>query len=171
MPLKAPASLNEYMMAKDGLANEMHISEHKLLDVIEKEIRDYDDFLSKQTKSLKEIKEDYNYLREYRDTLIHTHDYLLKVPQRNRNFEASDERLERQPQNTEETKGMNKDNSSGELVNRGLQIKIGHMIGTIASIDLLRFQKLVFRGSRGKVLFHSKDIKKNPKSHDDIPRS
>lgn len=159
------------MMAKEGFANEMHVSEHRLLDIIEKEVKEYDDFLTKQTKSLKEIKEDYNYLREYRDTLIHTQFYLLKVPKRSREFDENLEGFERQDEHREETKGQASNNSVGNNTKTGFQIKIGHLIGTIATMDLFRFETLVFRGSRGKVLFNSKEIKKNPNNQKDIPRS
>ena len=170
VPLKAPGTLNEYIMAKEGIANELHVSEHRLLDVIEKEAKDYDEFLDKQTKSLKDIKEDYNYLREYRDALLYANEYLLKIPKRERNFEEIKDGSEVGLVKKEETK--NNQDSFGNLTGGGLQVRIGHIIGTIATIDLFfRFEILVFRGSRGKVLFNSRDIKKNPNNPKEVSRS
>ena len=53
VPLKRPATLKDYIMAKDGLTQDLHVSEHRLIDVVEKEVHDYDAFLLRQTESLK----------------------------------------------------------------------------------------------------------------------
>ena len=80
--LKIPSTLNEYMIAKEGLKEDFQVSEHRLLDLIEKEVKEYDEFLSNQNKSLKEIKEDFNMLKEYREALIHAQDYLFAFPKK-----------------------------------------------------------------------------------------
>lgn len=56
VPLKSPSTINEYYMAKDGLTSVMQVAEHRMFDSMEKEVKEYDEFLYSQTKSLKEIK-------------------------------------------------------------------------------------------------------------------
>ena len=163
--LKSPTSMSEYMMAKEGLMNDWHVSEHRLLDLIEKEVKNYDDFLSTQTKSLKEINDDCTELKEYRQALKHAQEYLFAFPKKKKD-ENSRDIFERSLFDREESR-ISHGSDKSEIFSMGkLQIHIGHMIGVIATEDLHRFQVLIFRGSRGKVLVHTKEIKtpKNSKT-------
>lgn len=158
-------------MAKDGLANLLHVAEHKMFDSIEKEVKDYDDFLATQTKSLKEISNDYQHLKEYYECVKTAANMLKNAPKRQATFgyyshERSFEKDGGRDQ--EEGKEKSKAQQNKQQEDRGYNVKIGHIIGTISTNELFSFKRLIFRATRGNALVLSEDIKS--KKHEEKPK-
>ena len=169
--MKEPATINEYYMAKNGLSQMMQVAEHCMFDSIEKEVQEYDDFLTSQTKSLRDIKSNYGQLKDYHETLKTAAKILAKIPV-NKNKWAMINRsnmLERvSEKDNEESKEFPNKKKSTEEDEADFRIKIGHLIGTIATVEKLSFKRLIFRATRGNVLVQFEDIhpKKNKPEKD-----
>ena len=167
---KAPSTINEYYMAKNGLSQMMQVAEHTMFDAIEKEVKEYDDFLTSQTKSLREINSDYHHLKDYHEALNTAAKLLAKSPV-NRgkwNFINRGNMLERVSERDMEESKENSKGRNSEVEDNGFKIKIGHIIGTIGTEDSFNFKRLIFRTTRGNALMQLEDIKpkKSKTKHD-----
>ncbi|CAI2384297.1 unnamed protein product [Moneuplotes crassus] len=174
LPLKTPASINEYYMAQNGLGQVMQVAEHRMFDCVEKEVQEYDEFLSTQTKSLRSIKSDYQHLQDYRDALLAAAKLLDRQPvnkgkwaylNRGNTLEKVSER------DHEESKEYPSKKKLHEESNNSFQIKIGHLIGTVGTEDCFNFKRLIFRATRGNALIQMEDIKPKKLKPDQTLRS
>lgn len=171
--MKAPATINEFYMAKEGLHNMMQVAEHKMFDVIEKEIQEYDDFLVSQTKSLREISNDYNQLKEYRHTIKSAGALLSNLPGNWSRFaDHSLENgmgviMERDNESSKEDVKKNDSNQTHDFTH----VKLGHIIGSFNESDSLNFRRLIFRATRGNALIQFQPMNLNRIKEKQIPKS
>ena len=83
---------------------------------------------------------------------------------RNKSDDHSRDIFERSLFDREESRISHGSDRSEVVSEDRLQIHIAHIVGVIATTDLYRLQVLIFRGSRGKVLVNTKEIKPSKNS-------
>lgn len=159
VPMKEPSTINEYYMAKDGLTNMYQVAEHKLFDSIEEEVQEYEQFLNSQTKSLKEINMNYEQLKDYHQAVKSAFEVISNSPANQDNFsfvrgKANERRFDNQDDEMTAKRAMDSHETT-----QGLHVKVGHIVGTIDTKDLIKFKQLVFRATRGNALIQSQHIK------------
>lgn len=113
---------------------------------IEKEVKSQHDFISEQIEILKKMKDDYNYLIEYKNVLSKAASILG-----GKRVESED--------------SMSLDNSNDSVsIHKSLmdahEITIGHVAGTILREEQERFHKMIFRVTRGNAIVTFKEFTK-----------
>jgi V-type H+-transporting ATPase subunit a len=171
--MKAPATINEYYMAKEGLHGIMQVADYKMFDSIEKEVQEYDEFLVSQTKSLREIHNDYHQLREYRHAIKSAGVLLAKLPgnwskmAERSNDAGMDAFSGRDGENNKEDAKKNDSNQTYELSH----VRLGHIIGSLNAKDSLIFRRLIFRSTRGNALMQLEPMNLVSVKEKEIPKT
>ena len=66
--------------SKNALKQELGTSKYGIFDVIEKQCENKEKFITEQTKSIKDMHHNYNYLVEYREVLKKVSSFMLNKP-------------------------------------------------------------------------------------------
>ena len=117
-----------------------------LFEEIETDLIEKEKFVLEQTKKLKDMHDNFNSLVEYKNVL-------------GKAAEIIGGRVSTLNQVDEESKGPGSRYGGGgggslnteEALLKGNEVRVGHIAGTIGQDEQMRFKKLIFRATRGKV--------------------
>lgn len=143
--LKKPKNVNSFIDYIESLYRSRKKSPSMLLEEIENEIKVKEKFVIGQFEHLKKIHEDFNHLIQYKNVLSKAASILGGRVENDESISLD----------------MSKDSVSvhESLVN-AKEITIGHLAGTILREEQERFNKLIFRATRGNAIVCFKEFSK-----------
>ncbi|CAI2364611.1 unnamed protein product [Moneuplotes crassus] len=144
---------------------EMRTSKYAVFDKIEKECDEKENFINEQTKSIKDMRHNYNYLREYREVLKKVSTLMLKEPENvniNRFSNLGRDQEDRKSigdhvfmRGSEESDEEISPSKNAQRVPHMKMLSMSYLARIIEMDDIARMKRIVFRASRGNALIDS----------------
>ena len=143
--LKKPKHVNSFIEYVESLYRSRKKSPSLLLEEIENELKVKDKFVNEQMDHLKKIHDDFNHLIQYKNVLSKAASILGGRVENDQSISLD----------------MSKESISvhESLVN-AKEITIGHIAGTVLREEQERFNKLIFRATRGNAIVCFKEFTK-----------
>jgi len=170
-------NLVDFKDAREALKIEMNTSKYGIFDQMEKQCIQKEKFISEQTKSIKDMHHNCNYLIEYKEVLNKVSKFMLNKPKNiriNRNSNPFDnEEHKRQIINSaEQIMGRPSDSSDDDAqigtYNQPKILNLSSIAGIIDRDEVQRMKRIIFRASRGNALVHSIQIEKSLKDYSGV---
>lgn len=165
----------DFKEARNALKDELRTSKYGIFDQVETQCEQKDKFVSEQTKSIKDMYHNFNYLIEYREVLRKVRVFIENQPSnihihREKNpFGADEERKERN--SSEEhlygrfSASSEEDAQIGLAMQQHKALNLSSIAGIINREDIHRIKRIVFRASRGNALIHTIPMEKSIKEY------
>lgn len=173
MQKKIP-NLVDFREARNALKMEFGTSKYGIFDQMEKQCSMKEQFITEQTKSIKDMYHNYNYLIEYKEVLKKVSLFLLHKPanvQINRLSHPFGSDEERKGRNSSEGLFGRRSDTSDDDVQIGLSLQqnkvlnLSTLAGIIHRDETQRMKRIVFRAARGNALVYTIPIDKPIKEY------
>lgn len=168
-------NLADFKEARNALKEEFRTSKYGIFDQIEKQCDLKEKFISEQTKSIKDMYHNYNYLVQYKEVLSKVSKFMLQTPPAQRLSRGSN------PFGTEEeAKGgrnsgehlfnrasdtSEEDQQIGVAIQQSRALNLSTIAGIIDREEVPRLKRIIFRAARGNVLVSNIQIEKPIKEY------
>ena len=167
-------SLADFKEARNALREEVGTSKYAIFDILEKQCEQKEQFISEQTKSIKDMWHNFNYLIEYKEVLKKLSAFFLNQP-RNINrlsnpFEGEEEGKGQRHSSGENLFGRasadsEEDYQIGFQIQQNKVLNLSSLAGIINREEIQRIKRIVFRACRGNALIHTIPIMRDIKEY------
>ena len=144
--LTKPRNLKDFMSTIDDLAQANQTHPSLLFEQIEKDSIEHEKFINQQLDSVQKINEQINLMTEYKTVINVSAEFIFKKIQ-GQDVEGG-------------LASQSSELSSSLMASLDGAVSVGHIAGTIESIDVDRFRRMIFRSSRGNALTVFREMKK-----------
>lgn len=156
------------------MREELGTSKYAIFDILEKQCDQKEQFISEQTKSIKDMWRNYNYLIEYKEVLKKLSLFFLNQPKSisrlSGPFDADEEVKGRRHSSGEDLFGRasadsEEDYQIGFQLHQNKALNLSSLAGIINRDEVQRIKRIVFRACRGNALIHTIPILRQLKEY------